>query len=128
MVNKKCGYNLTIYIFLHVTGRRGEDLRDILLSTLFLELLPEGKPASMWVIGAAIFDPKERKDAVETILTFLRAKCRDDCPFAALAAYIVYLNDINGLNITAVMRQDLLQLQWCLRKVSRRLFVCIHKC
>lgn len=105
----------------NASGRRGEDIRSIRLSMLFSEIITEVKPASLHIIGCAIYDPKERKDPIETLISFVRAKKREICPVAALAVYLVYIVDIHGHQLLQCIRRDLEDLNSFVEKVSRRL-------
>lgn len=102
----------------NATGRRGEDARSIQLAMLYVELITQVKPAALHVIGGTIYDPKERRDPVETLLSWVRHREREECPIAALAVYIVYLNDIHGLRLLDIIRRDLQQLELLVQLVS----------
>lgn len=101
----------------NAAGRRGEDLRDIRFSMFHVEHLHQIQPAKLQVIGASIYDPKEKLTPVPTLLSWCRTKVREECPIAALAAYIVFINDIHGLPLLATIRSDIQDLEQLLDKV-----------
>lgn len=107
------------HCLLNAIGRRGEDLRAVQMSMLYMEHLVEVKPADLFVIGATIYTPKERRDPVETLLSWVRARIREDCPIAAMAVYIVYLNDCGELPLLSIIRQDLEELKLLAEQVSK---------
>lgn len=89
-----------------VLGRRGADLRSIRLSMLFTHALPKTEPIKTCrVIGASLRHVKECHENVEHLLGWARAKNRWECPLGALAAYLVYINDIAGENIIETLRE-----------------------
>ena len=88
-------------------GRRGQDLRNIRLSMLFCHTLPNTRPVtSCPVIGASLRHVKECHENLEHLIGWARAKDREECPLGALAAYLVYRNDIAG-SILAQIREGL---------------------
>ena len=83
-------------------GRRGADLRSIRLAMLFPHTLPlsaESPVQTCAVIGASLRHVKECHENIEHLLGWARTRDRWECPLGALAAYLVYVNDIAGSNI-----------------------------
>ena len=101
----------------NAAGRRGEDLRSIQLANMYEEHISNIKPAPLHAVGATIYTVKERKDPVETLISFVRTKVREECPVAATAAYLVFLNDIYGLQLLSTIKNDLMQLKELVEKV-----------
>jgi hypothetical protein len=67
-------------------------------------------PAKCSVAGASIRVVKERMNNMETMVGWPRAADRDACPLGALACYLVWLNEIQGLNFIGTMFSDLVWL------------------
>ena len=62
------------------------------------------------VAGASLRVVKERINNMETLVGWPRAADRDACPLGALACYLVWLNDMSGLNFISTMFSDLIWL------------------
>lgn len=88
-------------------GRRGEDIRNIKLSQLQVSTLPHVGPQPCCVIGASLRDVKERVVNMETLIGWVRFRERMHCPVGALAAYLVWLIDIQGVPILQTMLEDI---------------------
>lgn len=91
-------------------GRRGGDVRNIDLRTLFLYHLKTVSPAPCFVVGISLRDVKEDDILYdkEHLFGLIRNKIRTHCAVGALAAYLVWLNDLSGeLNIIHSIREDL---------------------
>lgn len=67
-------------------------------------------PAKCVVAGASLRVVKERLNNMETLIGWPRAADRDACPLGALACYLVWLNDMSGLNFISTMFSDLIWL------------------
>lgn len=92
-------------------GRRGEDLREIKIAMLQTHYINAVQPAPCHVIGASLRVVKERIINNETLIGWARSKNRDCCPVGALACYMVWLLDVQGLPLLDIMKQDLTSLQ-----------------
>jgi hypothetical protein len=99
------------HFLLMSNGRRGEDVRSIKLSQLQLSLLPAVGPQRCYAIGASLRDVKERIVNMETLIGWVRARDRMECPVGALAAYLVWLMDIQGVPILQTMYSDICDLK-----------------
>lgn len=99
-------------------GRRGQDLRELQLSMCFMDYIDTVKPSPCHVLSASIYTPKERSDPVPTLLDWVRHKTREECPIAAAAAYLVFLNDIYGFRFLDQIRADLEDLKLLVQQVS----------
>lgn len=89
-------------------GRRGADLRNIRISMMFRHKLPSVRPVKdCHVIGISLRHVKECRENWEHLLGLVRAKNRWECALGALACYIVWLNDIQGLNILDQIEKDI---------------------
>ena len=67
-------------------------------------------PAKCIVAGASLRVVKERINNMETLVGWPRSADRDACPLGALACYLVWLNDMSGLNFVSTMFSDLVWL------------------
>lgn len=89
-------------------GRRGADIRNLRLAMLFMHRLPQVRPVSVCpVIGASLRHVKEYSENVEHLLGWVRSKDRMSCPIGALAAYLVWMNDVAGIPVLEEIRRDL---------------------
>ena len=82
-------------------------VRFAMLSTRTLQNVG---PAQCFTIGANIMVVKERVNAEQTLLAWVRAKDPLHCPIGALANYMVHLIDVKGFPLFNYIEQDLLQL------------------
>lgn len=88
-------------------GRRGEDLREIKIAMLQTHHIKTVSPTPCHVVGASIRVVKERVFNGETLIGWARSKNRDSCPIGALACYLVWLLDIQGVPLLELMKKDL---------------------
>jgi len=91
-------------------GRRGGDVRNIDLRTLFLYHLKPVGPCPCYVVGISLRDVKEDDILYdkEHLFGLIRNRIRTHCAVSALAAYLVWLNDLSGeINLLHSIREDL---------------------
>jgi len=90
-------------------GRRGGDLRNIDLRTLFLYHLTPVGPCNCQVVGISLRDVKEDDILYdkEHLFGLVRNKNRLHCAVGMLAMYLVWLNDITGdIDIIQSIKED----------------------
>lgn len=73
------------------------------MAQLQLGFLPAVGPQSCYVVGASLREVKERITNMETLVGWMRFKDRTQCPIGALACYMVYLVDMQGVPILKQM-------------------------
>jgi len=79
-------------------GRRGGEIRDFKPSLMMVRELPDVGPAKCSAIAISIRKFKEGNSSSahnELLTGFMRHKNRLQCPIGALAAYLVWLNDLS---------------------------------
>jgi hypothetical protein len=100
--------DLLLTCLLDAIGRRGEDIRAIRLPMFVYHELSRVQPVHCIGIGASVRMVKERVNAEETMLTWVRTQNRMICPIGALAMYLVWMNDLNNrVSILDTIRNDL---------------------
>jgi hypothetical protein len=88
-------------------------LSQVRFAMLSTRTLQDVGPAQCFTIGANIMVVKERVNAEQTLLAWVRGKEPTHCPITALANYMVHLIDVKGFPLFNYMEQDLLQLAAC---------------
>lgn len=83
--------------------RRGQDIRSTKMAQLQLGVLPAVGPEKCYVVGASLREVKERINNMETLVGWMRFRDREQCPVGALACYLVYLIDMQGVPILKQM-------------------------
>lgn len=100
--------DMLLTCLLDSAGRRGEDLRAIRLPMLMGHELEHVGPATAMGVGASIRIVKERVNADETMLAWVRTADREICPVGSLAMYLVWLNDLDTrIGFLSMIRRDL---------------------
>jgi hypothetical protein len=93
---------------LNTAGRRSGDEINIRCAMMLMHELSGIGPAKGIGIGASLRVVKERVNADETMLQWMRHRDRLVCAVGALAVYLVWLNDIDGrIGLLAQIRDDL---------------------
>lgn len=80
---------------------------QLLFAMLSTRMLEDVGPAPCYNLIANLMRVKECVNGEQTLLGWVRAKDVKHCPVGALAMYLVYLIDIQGVNLLDIMKTDL---------------------
>jgi hypothetical protein len=84
-------------------------LLQLLFAMFSTRLLDDVGPAPCYNVIANLMKVKE-VNGEQTLLGWVRAKDSKHCPVGALAMYLVYIIDIQGVNLLDIMTDDLVDL------------------